>query len=71
MRNCIFYSLVLALLFLLGSCIDCDDNNTTGATYDPNQPVTVESFMPVEGKLREKVIVKGSKFGTDKSKVKV
>ena len=27
--------------------------------------------MPVEGKLREKVIVKGSNFGTDKSKVKV
>ena len=71
MRNCIFYSLVLTLLFLIGSCKDSDDNKTTGATYDPNQPVTVESFMPVEGKLREKVIVKGSNFGTDKSKVKV
>jgi len=71
MRNCIFYSLVLALLFLIGSCKDSDDNKSTGATYDPNQPVTVESFMPVEGKLREKVIVKGSNFGTDKSKVKV
>ena len=71
MKNCIFYSLVLTLLFLIGSCKDSDDNKTTGATYDPNQPVTVESFMPVEGKLREKVIVKGSNFGTDKSKVKV
>ncbi|MCS3195334.1 IPT/TIG domain-containing protein [Bacteroides thetaiotaomicron] len=71
MRNCIFYSLVLALLFLIGSCKDSDDNKSTGATYDPNQPVTVESFMPVGGKLREKVIVKGSNFGTDKSKVKV
>ena len=71
MKNCIFYSLVLTLLFLIGSCKDSDDNKTTGATYDPNQPVTVASFMPVEGKLREKVIVKGSNFGTDKSKVKV
>ena len=71
MKNCIFYSLVLTLLFLIGSCKDSDDNKTTGATYDPNQPVTVESFMPVEGKLRVKVIVKGSNFGTDKSKVKV
>ena len=51
MRNCIFYSLVLTLLFLIGSCKDSDDNKTTGATYDPNQPVTVESFMPVEGTL--------------------
>ena len=71
MKNCIFYSLVLTLLFLIGSCKDSDDNKTTGATYDPNQPVTVESFMPAGGKLREKVIVKGSNFGTDKSKVKV
>ena len=71
MKNCIFYFLMLALLFLIGSCKDSDDNKTTGTTYDPNQPVTVESFMPVEGKLREKVIVKGSNFGTDKSKVKV
>ena len=42
MRNCIFYSLVLTLLFLIGSCKDSDDNKTTGATYDPNQPVTVD-----------------------------
>ena len=52
MKNCIFYFLMLALLFLIGSCKDSDDNKTTGTTYDPNQPVTVESFMPVEGKLR-------------------
>ena len=71
MKNCIFYFLMLALLFLVGSCKDSDDNKSTGATYDPNQPVTVESFMPAGGKLREKVIVKGSNFGTDKSKVKV
>ena len=67
MKNCIFYSLVLTLLFLIGSCKDSDDNKTTGATYDPNQPVTVESFMPVDGKLREKVIVKGSNFGKGES----
>ena len=40
MKNCIFYSLMLALLFLIGSCKDSDDNKSTGATYDPNQPVT-------------------------------
>lgn len=73
MKNCIFYSLVLALLFSIGSCKDSDDNDkkSTGAAYDPNQPVTVESFMPETGKLREKVIVKGANFGNDKSKVKV
>lgn len=71
MKKCIFYFQVLALLFLIGSCKDSDDKKTSGAAYDPSQPVTVESFMPDGGKLREKVIVKGSNFGTDKSKVKV
>ena len=70
MKKLHFLFLMLALL-LVGSCKDSDDNKSTGATYDPNQPVTVESFMPAGGKLREKVIVKGSNFGTDKSKVKV
>ena len=44
MRNCIFYSLVLALLFLIGSCKDSDDNKTTGATYDPNQRYSGELY---------------------------
>ena len=58
MKNCIFYSLVLTLLFLIGSCKDSDDNKTTGATYDPNQPVTVESFMPVEGSYGKRLSLK-------------
>ena len=58
MKNCIFYSLVLTLLFLIGSCKDSDDNKTTGATYDPNQPVTVESFMPVEASYGKRLSLK-------------
>ena len=54
MRNCIFYSLVLALLFLIGSCKDSDDNKTTGATYDPNQPVTVEKLYAGRGQATGK-----------------
>lgn len=71
MKKCILYSLVLVLLLLIGSCKDSDDKKTIGGGYDPNQPVVVESFMPAGGKLREKVIVKGSNFGSDKSKVRV
>lgn len=70
MRKYFYYFLVLALPILLGSCKD-SSNGSSGASYDPNKPVIVESFMPEGGKLREKVIVKGSNFGTDKSKVKV
>lgn len=39
--------------------------------YDPNLPIQVDSFMPDSGGIRTKVIIKGSNFGTDKSKVKV
>lgn len=71
MKNCIFYSLILLLLLSIGGCKDDDDKKTIGGGFDPNQPIIVESFMPAGGKLREKVIVKGSNFGSDKSKVRV
>lgn len=72
MRKYIFYFLMLALPLLSVSCKGDSDNSSSGKTnYDPNQPITVQSFTPNGGKLREKVIVKGSNFGTDKSKVKV
>lgn len=70
MRKYFYYFLVLALPILLGSCKD-SSNSGSGASYDPSKPVIVESFMPEGGKLREKVIVKGSNFGNDKSKIKV
>lgn len=39
--------------------------------YDPQKPVLVETFTPDSGKLREKIIIKGSNFGIDKSIVEV
>lgn len=43
---------------LFGSCKD-DDKGDTGKTgHNPNLPVVIESFIPDEGKLREKVIIK-------------
>ncbi|MFV0589736.1 IPT/TIG domain-containing protein [Bacteroides reticulotermitis] len=71
MRKHIIYFLVLALPFILGGCKGDNDSNSNATNYDPNKPVTVDGFMPENGKLREKVIVKGSNFGNDKSKVKV
>lgn len=69
MRKCNFYFLLLTLALVGWSCKDSNEGGTV--SYDPNAPVTLESFMPEGGKLREKVIVKGSNFGTDKSAVKV
>jgi hypothetical protein len=47
------------------------ENGSAKVPYDPNQPVTLTDFMPDSGRLREKVIIKGSNFGNDKSKVAV
>lgn len=48
-----------------------DDEKKQEGGYDPTKPVEIMNFMPDEGRLREKVIIKGSNFGNDKSKVQV
>lgn len=56
------------LLFVLA----CKKSKTEAVkTYDPSLPVEVASFMPDSGGIRTKFVIKGSNFGTDKSKVKV
>lgn len=73
---------ILALLgvFIVGIFVffmGCKNENyefhqgLQGPSFDPEQPVTVISVMPDSGKIREKVIITGSNFGNDPSKVKV
>jgi hypothetical protein len=51
----------------------CDDNSKRyeGKSYDPSVPVTVSSFFPDSGKIREKVILDGVNFGSDPSNIRV
>lgn len=62
----------LFLLFLspvlLSGCKDSDEN---GTSYDPNKPVVVDNFYPTDGGVGTKLIIRGSNFGNDVSKVKV
>lgn len=72
MQKCFVYFFMLAFLLFMQSCKGDSGNDNPGSTsHDPNKPITVESIMPDGGKLREKVILKGTNFGNDKSKVKV
>jgi len=61
----------LCLLVFVG-CGD-KDNGDDGRLnpYDPSLPVEVTTFMPDSGRIREKVIIKGSNFGTEIANVKV
>ncbi|MDR0845055.1 MAG: IPT/TIG domain-containing protein [Tannerella sp.] len=42
-----------------------------GTPYNPALPVEITGFTPEAGKIREKVVISGSNFGNDPSKVEV
>lgn len=70
-----FGTLLLGIFVLIFSCKDetyvYRQNQGKGTPYDPDSPVEITGFIPEEGKIREKVIISGSNFGNDPSKVKV
>lgn len=76
-KNTLFFltTLVLTASILLYGCksetYSHEQNQGKGAPYDPGAPVEITGFTPAEGKIREKVIISGSNFGNDASKVKV
>jgi hypothetical protein len=57
-------------LFMIASCEE-ESSGKSQVPHDPNKPIELEKIMPTSGKLREKVIIKGTNFGTDASIVKV
>lgn len=64
----IFCSLVLFII----SCTQNNDNEIgKGIPYDPNKPITLNSFYPDSGGIATKVIIKGSNFGTNPKDIKV
>lgn len=68
------YVAVMAMLFIgcmvMSSC-GKDDDKKGDVAHNPAIPVTVTSFMPDSGGIRTKIVIKGSNFGSDKSKVSV
>jgi hypothetical protein len=68
-------ALVLGIFVLLIGCKNeayvYEQNQVKGEPYNPDLPVEITGFTPVEGKIREKVVISGSNFGNDPSKIKV
>jgi hypothetical protein len=66
---------MLGIFVFTHSCKDevyiHQQNQVSGAPYDSKLPVEVTGFTPEAGKIREKVVISGSNFGNDVSKVKV
>ncbi len=63
---------VAAIMIMFAFVFGCKrDEKTSVIAYNPDKPIEVTSFMPDSGGIRTKFIIKGSNFGTDKSKISV
>lgn len=65
-------TLIFLCFLVFVGCGD-KDNGDDGRLnpYDPSLPTEVITFMPDSGRIREKVIIKGTNFGTDVKNIKV
>ena len=67
-----FCKLVLFGMLFGGALVSCKDDDTMtteSKPFDSNLPVVISSFTPESGGSYEQIIIKGSNFGNDKSKV--
>lgn len=73
MRKTSLVTLLFTLLITLFSACksDSEEGIASGKPYDPNQPIKLTSFYPVNGGMATKVIINGENFGTDPSLIKV
>jgi len=69
---CVKRGLPLASLILLLIC-SCSKKSTTekGLVYDPSQPVTINRITPDSGGVSTQLVIYGSNFGNDTSRIKV
>lgn len=71
MKKQTFFYLFLLLLPLFSACSSEDSENNYDKPYNPQQPLIVSSIGPEKGGLGTRVVVSGSNFGNDPSKVKL
>lgn len=62
---------LLGVLFFVFMLCCCNDNKSASGAYDPGKPTTIAYFTPDTGRVAEKVIIKGSNFGDNKTAVSV
>lgn len=63
-RTSLLFCCLLLLLYYA-----CSDSDTS--SYNPNVPVQVNEIVPDSGTVAIPLVINGSNFGTDKSKIKV
>ena len=71
MKNIKKYKNIYVLFLLFVVACNNDDNKVQINPYDPQIPVTFDSFLPDSGGIASKMILLGKNFGNDPSLVKV
>lgn len=66
MKNTGYYILTLLVAFIAGSC-----KKEKGFEHDPSAPAVIEKFSPVTGSAGTEVLIYGSNFTTDTSRITV
>jgi outer membrane protein assembly factor BamB len=67
----LFVASVTTCVCVFGFVSCGDEADEKGTVYNPSQPVVLTSFKPDSGRISERVLLDGSNFGTDASKIKV
>jgi IPT/TIG domain./NHL repeat. len=62
-----YIMLIIALFFIYS----CNTKELVDFSYNPNSPVTLDSFAPLKGGMATKVILSGENLGNDPSQIKV
>lgn len=62
-------SIVKGMLFFVILSLNACSGDLSGNSYDPNKPVEVISFSPLEGPAKTRLYITGKNFGTDVSKI--
>ena len=61
--------LLIASIFIF--LVSCKGNGDTPQTYDPSKPVEFDEFLPKEGGVGTKLVIRGANFGSDTALVRV
>lgn len=66
------YLLLASFLGTIFCFSGCDSKSDVAINvHDPNKPIVLTSFYPLEGGARDKILLDGENFGNDPSKIKV
>ncbi|MCI1681698.1 MAG: IPT/TIG domain-containing protein [Bacteroides sp.] len=64
------YALFTILVLCFVGCKDSEDDSEVD-TFDPSKPVLVSDFIPKSGGANQRLVIYGSNFGNDPSKIHV